>query len=229
MKAHPTLLIALATALFVTRAGAEADSPRPVAVELFTSQGCSSCPPADALIEKLAAEPGVVAITRPVTYWDQLGWKDTLARPENTDLQRAYGGRNLPGGGVYTPEVVVQGRYGAVGSDERRIRALIAQARIAAAPTLDISGDTLSVGAGTGKATIDLVRLQPSAVVAIGRGENGGRRVRYAHVLRSGQTIGQWTGKAVTLNLPKDARAVGRAAILLRAGEAGPILAARML
>ena len=81
----------------------------PVAVELFTSQGCSSCPPADALLEALAKQPNIIAITRPVTYWDKLGWKDTLGRPENTRLQTAYAAKGKEGSGVYTPQTVVQG------------------------------------------------------------------------------------------------------------------------
>jgi hypothetical protein len=207
-----------------------AEAARPVVVELFTSQGCSSCPPADALLEKLSREPGVVAITRPVTYWDQLGWKDTLAQPANTKLQQAYGARNLPGGGVYTPEIVVQGRYGAVGSDERRIRRLIAQAREADAPSLIVTGDSLHISGGTGKAAIEMVTLRPNAMVNIGRGENGGRQIRYVHVLQSEKIIGQWIGRDLTLVLPAAARSTGGTAVLLlRSGKAGPILAARML
>lgn len=202
---------------------------RPVVVELFTSQGCSSCPPADALITRLAREPGVVAITRPVTYWDGLGWKDTLARPGNTDLQRAYDARQLPGGGVYTPEAVIQGRYGAIGSDERQIRSRIAQARRLGGPTLTVNGRQLTVSGGQGHARIQLISLQPMVSVHIGRGENGGREVRYADVLTGETTIGSWSGGTMHFRLPADARATGRAAILLRAGPAGPILAAKLL
>ncbi|MEL6486536.1 MAG: DUF1223 domain-containing protein, partial [Pseudomonadota bacterium] len=95
----------------------------PVLVELFTSQGCSSCPPADRLADRLDSEDGLVIISRPVDYWDRLGWTDTLASPQNTALQRAYARRGLGGyNGVYTPQSVVAGAFGEVGSDERALR-----------------------------------------------------------------------------------------------------------
>ncbi len=105
-----------------------ANSP-PILIELFTSQGCSSCPPADRVLAKIDGQMAIVALSRPVTYWDRLGWKDTLARPANDVRQRRYAARGLPGGGVYTPEAVVQGRQAVVGSDEAQLRRLIASAR----------------------------------------------------------------------------------------------------
>ena len=103
---------------------------QPVLVELFTSQGCSSCPPADRFASTLARDSDLVVIARPVTYWDRLGWKDTLAREANTDLQRDYSRRGLAGrNGVYTPQMVVDGVLGAVGSRERDVRQQIALAR----------------------------------------------------------------------------------------------------
>ncbi|MEM9311001.1 MAG: DUF1223 domain-containing protein, partial [Pseudomonadota bacterium] len=102
----------------------------PVLVELFTSQGCSSCPPADRLAERLAREEGLVIVSRPVDYWDRLGWKDTLASPDNTALQRAYARRGLNGyNGVYTPQMVVAGAFGEVGSNERALRSQIRAAK----------------------------------------------------------------------------------------------------
>src|SRR3546814_5758521 len=98
---------------------------QPVLVELFTSQGCSSCPPADRLLARLDGEDGVVAVSRPVTYGDRLGWKDTLARSGNDRLQRDYAARGIPGSGVYTPEEVVQGAAAEVGSEENALRDLI--------------------------------------------------------------------------------------------------------
>ena len=123
-------LIALVPALLALAAEAAPPTPpakmTPVAVELFTSQGCSSCPPADALIEKLAKEPNIIAITRPVTYWDNMGWKDTLGREANTALQRSYAARGGEGSGVYTPQAMVQGEAAAVGSSEAKLRRLCA-------------------------------------------------------------------------------------------------------
>ena len=100
----------------------------PVVAELFTSQGCSSCPPADAVAARLARDPGVLVISRPVTYWDRLGWKDSLGREENTRLQRQYGDRAFGGANIYTPQVVVDGRAQAVGSQEAKVRGLLATA-----------------------------------------------------------------------------------------------------
>ncbi len=107
-----------------------ASATSPLVLELFTSQGCSSCPPADALMEQIArTRPDVLVISRPVTYWDRLGWRDTLALPENTDLQRAYAARGLAGrNGVYTPQAVVDGHSGTVGSRAGDIDELLRQA-----------------------------------------------------------------------------------------------------
>ena len=210
----------------------------PVVVELFTSQGCSSCPPADALIARLAAEPGVVAITRPVTYWDNLGWTDTLARDENTRLQRAYAARGGVGSGVYTPQAMVQGTLGAVGSDEGDLRRLIAKARMQVGPTLTVARAadgmwTVALGGEAGRdARVTLVNLRSSVAVRIGSGENGGRVVRYSNVLVDEKRLGRWSGGPARFAVsPTMTRAPGadRAAVIVRQGDAGPILAARFL
>lgn len=230
----PAFLILGALALL----GAAA-SPRPahpVAVELFTSQGCSSCPPADVVLGKLAAESGVVAITRPVTYWDRLGWKDTLAVPANTALQRDYAMQRLPGAGVYTPGIVVQGRAGAVGSRETQVRALIKQAAGLAEPSLSIAaerggGRRVTLG-GTGSGEVVIVALRRAVDVVIGRGENGGRKVRYANVLVGETRVGKWRGGAASVAVPAAALEVAgadRYALLVRQPGGGPILAARYL
>lgn len=209
-----------------------------VAVELFTSQGCSSCPPADAVLAKLAREPGVVAITRPVTYWDRLGWKDTLASPANTALQQGYTRRGITGAGNYTPQMVVAGRAGAVGGQEARVRGLIAQARRLPAPALTVerTGGIRTVAVRGGRpavpAELSLLALRRQVPVAIGSGENGGRRITYANVLVDERPLGRWAGGATRFALPAGATAVrgaDRYAVLLRQGMAGPVLAARYL
>lgn len=220
---------ATAFAAFALSPSSASTPERTIVVEMFTSQGCSSCPPADALLQRLDREPGIIAISRPVTYWDRLGWKDTLALPANTALQRAYAARKLPGAGVYTPGAVVQGRFGAVGSDERRLRTLIASARSTDAPTLAVIGGRLTVSKGKGRGTLQLLRLRPAVDVAIGTGENGGRRIRYTNVLTSVSSLGEWRGAELTFALPRDARSSGAAAIILRDGVDGTILAARRL
>lgn len=155
----------------------------PVLVELFTSQGCSSCPPADLLLSRLDAEGGVVTLSRPVTYWDRLGWKDTLARPANDLLQRRYAERGLPDGGVYTPEVVVQGAAAAVGSDERKLRRLIASARVSDPVTLAQAGDRVTASRALPGTELRFVAVAKRRAVTIGRGENGGRAIGYSNVV----------------------------------------------
>jgi hypothetical protein len=210
----------------------------PVAVELFTSQGCSSCPPADALVERLAKEPNTVILTRPVTYWDRLGWKDTLAREENTALQRAYAARGGEGSGVYTPQAVVQGVSAVVGSQELELRRLIVAVKHVPGPLIsavatDDGGRSVSISqAVRASADVSVVALKSQAVVRIGAGENGGRIVRYTNVVLSETSVGHWTGGAVVLpvagRLMKQAGA-DRYALILRAGPAGRIVAARYI
>ena len=229
MRAYPRLVVATAPT------GAKAESP--VLVELFTSQGCSSCPPADALAAKLASDPGLVVVTRPVTYWDRLGWKDTLAREENTTLQRAYADRGLAGrNGVYTPQIVIDGTRGTVGSNTAQIRQFIRQstdspASIAVHP----SGGGFSIavtGPETSKAELILLALKGHERVSIGSGENGGRAIDYANVLRSERSLDIMRGGAIELVLPiRDFRQSGadRYALVLREPNGGRVLAARMV
>lgn len=204
----------------------------PVVVELFTSQGCSSCPPADAVLARLAADPGVVAISRPVTYWDRLGWKDTLARPANTALQAAYAARL--GGGSYTPEIVVGGRAGVVGSREGEVRRLIAAQAFAAAPRLAVTrtgGGARVTLAGAGSGQVILIAFAPRVAVSVANGENGGRRIVYSNVLRAERVLGEWRGGQAGFAVPQAALAgAGEGhAVIVRQGDAGPILAGRYL
>jgi hypothetical protein len=222
----------------VEPANAAGDNAPAVVVELFTSQGCSSCPPADALVERIATEPGIVAITRPVTYWNNLGWTDTLAREDNTTLQRAYAARGGTGSGVYTPQAMVQGRLAVVGSNEGALRQLIATARRQGGPSVQIStgadgGRTIAIdGAATRDATVSVVTLRSQVAVRIGSGENGGRVVRYSNVLTGERPVGHWAGgKArfvIAAALLKSSGA-DRAAVIIRQGNAGPILAGHYL
>lgn len=221
----------------VTRTPALAAKDEPVLLELFTSQGCSSCPPADALAEKLAADPSLVVIARPVTYWDRLGWKDTLAREENTALQQAYARRGLAGqNGVYTPQLVVDGRFGTVGSRAGAVSHGIAQhgaagdAAIRVAPQA-AGGYAVSLsGAGAGEAELVLLAVTRKVAVGIGRGENGGRKVVYTNVLRAERKVAAWQGGNRDLALAADALRVpgaDRYALVLRQPGGGKVLAAR--
>lgn len=235
-------LVVLLSALLAASSGAAPPANfvrmTPVAVELFTSQGCSSCPPADALIERLAKEPNIVAITRPVTYWDSLGWKDTLARESNTILQRSYAARGGEGSGVYTPQAMVQGRMAAVGSSEGKLRRLIEAEKQRPGPTVSAratadGGRTIMIDQRVStNASVIVVALKSSAIVRIGAGENGGRAVRYTNVVLAENDVGRWFGGNATFTVPARLMkqpGADRYALLLREGPAGRIAAARYI
>lgn len=209
-------------------------------IELFTSQGCNLCPPADALFEKYVRRDDVVALTMPVDYWDYLGWKDTLATPRNSARQRAYA-RARGDGQVYTPQVVVNGLGHVNGADERAIEKAMARTDEALKRRhvdmyLAAEGDTLIIKAGAapaalGKAsgTIWLALVKKVEKVHILRGENGGRKIAYHNVVRELTPVGKWSGEAVTLKLPKHhlmQQGSDGCTVFLQQGRAGPILGA---
>lgn len=233
-------LMALAACAQAPEQSASAVAPQPqpaapvrtVAVELFTSQGCSSCPPADAVLERIGREPSIVVLSRPVTYWDRLGWPDTFGRPEHDALQRRYQARmQLPD--HYTPQAVVQGTAQLIGSHEPVLRERIAEARRGAGPTLTVARDAVSVsGVAARPAEVRLVALRSHADVPIGRGENGGRTVRYTNVVLDERPIGRWTGGEARFAVPAEALRVAgadRYAVIVQELEAGPIVAAGYL
>lgn len=206
----PTRLLAICLAFLAAAVPASA-GPKAV-IELFTSQGCSSCPPADALLGELAGEPGIIAVTMPVTIWDYLGWTDTLASPEMTERQIAYsivrGDRQ-----VYTPQVVINGREAVVGSDRRAIMRAVRRHnsdRLALPVPIRIAqrDGALYVDVGEApdaryrKASIWLMYIDGEISVPIRRGENSGRRITYHNVVREIRPIGMWKGKPVSLELP---------------------------
>jgi hypothetical protein len=198
--------VILATALTGSRAGAE---PRAV-VELFTSQGCSSCPAADKLLGELANDPSIITMTLAVNYWDYLGWKDTLALKGHAKRQRAYaesrGDRE-----VYTPQAVINGKVHVLGSDKSAIERAIAKTREGGALKLPVSiavdGDkvTVKVPAAADEHRAGEVWLCPTTgkvVVAIGSGENNGRSVTYTNVVRRWVKLGDWNGEPKEFTLP---------------------------
>lgn len=211
----------------------------PVLIELFTSQGCSSCPPADRLAQSLALRADLVVIARPVTYWDRLGWKDTLAREDNTQLQQAYAWRRLAGrNGVYTPQMVVDGAYGAVGSDADRVAAGVkshGSQSSAAIRVNDLGAEGFAVGLGgdtAAPAELMLVAVTRTVDVRIGRGENGGRTVSYTNVLRNERRIAMWEGGKASQIITRDQLNIAgadRYALVLRVPDGGTVLAARWL
>jgi len=219
------IVVACATAP-VSYAGAE---PRAV-IELFTSQGCSSCPPADKLLSQFTSDPSLIPLSLPIDYWDYLGWKDTLADPRNSARQRAYS-RVRGDREVYTPQVVVNGTLHALGSDKEAIEAAIASSRksvltlsLPVAMRVDNGRLLVSVpGAGEGHSSAEvwLYGLLKAATVAIGRGENRGKTITYHNVARHWVKLGTWTGKAETWSVPLQEfgdEGIDEAAVMVQGG-----------
>lgn len=223
--------------LMAMSAGEPATKRHPVAVELFTSQACVYCPPADAVMLRLANDPAIVAFTRPVTLWDSAEWKDTLARPANSALQEAYAAREFDGESAYTPQSVVQGRTGLNGRRESDIRTAVAKAALlpepglTIAPTPDGGREVRITGKTKEPATVSLVALRRITLVVVRRG-GGAKQMRYPNVVVSDQRIGAWKGGNATLAVPAAALQrsdADRYALVVRSGKGGPILAARYL
>lgn len=208
-----------------------AAAERPVVVELFTSEGCSSCPPADAYLTDLShGRQDVLPLAFHVTYWNRLGWKDPFSLAAATERQARYGARF--GDGSYTPELVVDGRRGLVGSERGEAESAIAAAghRGGGDASVDVSraGGTLSIAVGGGRGTgrVVLVGFDRRHRTAVGRGENGGRTLTESNIVRSIRTVGQWTG--APLSLTADMPAGEEAAVLVEAPDGGILGAARL-
>lgn len=232
MRSTPIAFTAL---LLAASAAVAMERPRGV-VELFTSQGCSSCPPADRILGDLARDPSLVVITMPVDYWDYIGWKDTLASPQCTARQKGYAAARGDGQ-VYTPQAVIDGVSHVVGADRAAIEKNISEDRSAkGALSVDVSTKiadgkaSVDVGAGAGKAaSVWLLEVEPSATVAVGRGENAGRTLTYTNVVRKMTRLGDYSGQAAHFEAP--AKAEARYVALVQAGAAdkpGAILGAAM-
>lgn len=224
--------IVLAAAVAMTGMATEnalADAMKPLTVvELFTSQGCSSCPPANANLIELSKRPGVLALSYGVTYWDRLGWKDIFAKEEFTDRQQVYE-QPLGRDGPFTPQMVVNGRADVVGNRLSEVDQLIAEQGTLAVPAFELGKGTLTIGAGAapkGKADIWLVTYDENLInVPVKRGENSGETLPHKNVVHSLTKLGTWTGLAETVDLPP-AKAGLRSAILIQEPDGGPIVAA---
>lgn len=212
---------------------ASADDPapqRPLLLELFTSQSCSSCPPADAVLDELAAHPGLLALEFHVDYWNDLGWTDTYSSPAFTARQQYYAA--LRGFEVYTPQLVVDGRSDTIGSNRGDIAAAIAAARRQAhsvPSSLSAQGDSagITVGAGEGAAAdVYLLSFDSHDQVSIRAGENAGRDMRYTNVVRSIRKVGEWHGQPLSLSEPLQSPEKGRRLALLVQDRSGAIWAA---
>jgi len=224
-------------------AAAHAGEPRAL-LELFTSQGCSSCPAADKLLGEFANDPSLVAVSLPIDYWDYLGWKDTLANPADSARQRAYahvrGDRE-----VYTPQIVVNGSAHALGSDRAAVEHAIALTKhnpeIMSLPILmSVGGGNLNVKVALGEARhgsgeVWLCPLAQAVPVEIGRGENHGRTITYHNVVRRWLKLGELSGADAAWNVPisdiKSAE-IDAAAVVVQEGTAdkpGVVLGAALL
>jgi hypothetical protein len=223
------LLFSVAGACLLGHAACAATPRQPTVIELFTSQSCSSCPPADALLAELGrTRPDLLALDFHVDYWNRLAWADPYSLAAATERQRRYAGV-FGGAGVYTPQMVIGGVRQAVGSDRAAVAAALAQAQASRAPPVPLevawSGGRLSVsvGAGAEGATLWLVGFDAQHVTPVGRGENAGRVLTEVNVVRSLQEVGRWRGTPVRIDLAPPAGE--RGAVLLQAND-GRILGA---
>ncbi|MCC8937999.1 hypothetical protein CI1B_05080 [Bradyrhizobium ivorense] len=215
--------------------------PRAV-VELFTSQGCSSCPPADKVIGELAKDPNVIALSMPIDYWDYLGWKDTLADSRFSARQKAYshmrGDRD-----VYTPQAVINGSAHVIGSDrdsiESAIKATDNSAGVMSVPvTLTLSGKQINVSVAAAKSPtaargeVWICSISKSVPISIARGENRGREITYHNVVRNLLKVGDWNGSSGSWTVPLEnitRDGVDAAAVYIQDGnreKPGPMLGA---
>jgi hypothetical protein len=234
----PLIVVLLISSCAIARA-----EPRAL-LELFTSQGCSSCPAADKLLGSFADDPSIVALSVPIDYWDYLGWKDTLASRAHSARQRAYA-RLRGDGQVYTPQVVVDGSMHALGSDRDAIERVIAQTTarspaIMSLPVLlSVRGGELSVkveptASGRNNGEVWLCPLATAVAVSIGRGENRGRTITYHNVVRGWLKLGDWSGTESVWSVPISqikTGAIDAAAVMVQTGtheRPGMVLGAAM-
>ena len=222
-------LSACVTAVWIALTGALHAQTQPVVIELFTSQGCSSCPPADALMHKLAARSDVIALSMHVDYWDYIGWKDEFAKPKYTARQKAYaqaGGRRS----VYTPQMIIAGTDSVVGTHPMDVADLIAKhAKKPSNVALRVKrdGGQISIAANARRAAryeVKIISYDKARTTAIKRGENAGKTITYVNVVTDMQTVKSWDGRA-PLSIGAQLRQ-GPAVVLIQAVNHGPIVAA---
>jgi hypothetical protein len=204
---------------------------RPVVIELFTSQGCSSCPPAEAYLGQLSARPDVVALAFHVDYWDDLGWRDRFALHKSVERQDIYA-RNLHHSTVYTPELVIDGRFDTVGADSRALARALAEPRKAVPLTLSVRDGALLIAVGaqpqSSGCEVWLVPYLRHALSAIGRGENAGRNLEEFNIVREVRTLGVWKGEEKAFRIPVSSLPSDStdAAVLIQPVGQGPIIGA---
>ncbi len=224
--------LAALAALLLLGGGARAEpARRPLLLELFTSQGCSSCPPADALLAELAGRRDLLALSMHVTYWNAGGWTDPFSLDAATLRQRGYAA-SLGQDSVYTPELVVEGRRGVVGSDRAAVSGALAAAAGDAVPGPGLrleragSGLDVAIGPGAGHGTVWVVGFDALHRTPVGRGENGGRTLLEADVVRELRNVGPWSGQATRLQV--GAPAGEQLAVFVQAADGRILNAARL-
>jgi hypothetical protein len=215
LNRRAAMKLALGAACAYTSEAFAAVSGSPVVVELFTSQGCSSCPPADAFLGELVGREDVIGLSLNVDYWDYIGWRDTLGSPAHSKRQRDYA-RKRGDNRVYTPQMVINGHRHAVGSDRDTVLRILAEEaqrteRSIVPLTIADRGAELAVTVGAAsndilrkESTILLLTLLPVVTVPIEKGENAGRQVSYHNVVRRIFPAGMWQGDPAFIKLPKD-------------------------
>jgi hypothetical protein len=231
MTASQALIGSIGAALIFVASPSASAEPRAV-IELFTSQGCSSCPAADKLLSELRNDSTLITLSLPIDYWDYLGWKDTLAIPGHTARQKAYsqvrGDRE-----VYTPQVVINGVAQALGSDRAEIEKAVVQSHHKAASLsvplhVTVADERVTVivpnrdGGDAAAGEVWLCPLSRSVPVGIGRGENRGRTITYTNVVRRWVKLGTWSGKSETFTVPIDAiksAGIDAVAVILQSGS----------
>jgi hypothetical protein len=208
---------------------AQSSAPRgPAVVELYTSQGCSSCPPADALLGELSQMPNVIALGFHVGYWDSIGWRDHFALPTAVERQYRYV-ETLGLSSPFTPQVVIDGRSSFVGSDKRRILAAIAEPLDTIPISVELIRGELTVTVPEGQDSagydVSLIAYLPLAVTNVGRGENSGRTLKEFNIVRQFRSLGVWNGRESVFRAPIDSfpSDATRVAVLLQRAQQGPI------
>jgi hypothetical protein len=209
---------------------AQSNSPRgPVVVELYTSQGCSSCPPADALLGELSQMPNVLALAFHVDYWDSIGWRDHFALPTAVRRQQQYV-ETLGLSSAFTPQVVVDGRSSFVGSDKRRILAAIAEPLNTIPISVEVARGVLTVSVperqDRERYDVNLIAYLPQADTNVERGENSGRTLREFNIVRQFRSLGVWNGRESVFRAPVDSLPADatRVAVVLQRDQQGPIV-----
>jgi hypothetical protein len=207
-------LASIAIVVVAFASPALAGGPAKGVIELFTSQGCSDCPPADRTFAGYVDRGGFITLAWHVDYWDYLGWKDTFSNKSATNRQESYNSKI--GAGVFTPQFVVNGQRSGLGGEGGGLPVAV---------NVRKNGKTLSVsaGSGNGSATFYLVTYTNSSTVQIQRGENSGKNITYRHTVSGLRSIGQWNGSAITLNVPNGG---SNCAVILQRGTNGPIIGA---